>query len=152
MTEGKLNFSIGNLTFSSEGDENWVAEQMQKVIAALPTLGQVAAVATSSESQNNNGTSKSNASNVGTLASHLKTKSAETNQNKRFLAAADWLRLRGNTKLTTGMVSKALNENQQKRLGNPADCLNQNVGKGFCEKTSDGFFITPEGLQSLGYN
>jgi hypothetical protein len=54
--------------------------------------------------------------------------------------------------LTTSSVVKALSANNQPRLGNPADTLNQNVKKGFCEKRKDGtsFFITPEGLHSLG--
>jgi hypothetical protein len=40
-------------------------------------------------------------------------------------------------------------DNQQKRLANPADCLNKNVSKGFCEKNDGGFYITPEGLKKL---
>jgi len=70
---------------------------------------------------------------------------------KRFLATADWIRLRGESELTTSKVSKALLDNHQKRLGNPADCLNQNVRKGHCEKKGDGFFITPEGFKELRY-
>lgn len=49
------------------------------------------------------------------------------------------------------MVSKALKDNHQKRLGNAADNLNQNIAKGFCEKTDGGFYITPDGLKSLGH-
>jgi hypothetical protein len=44
----------------------------------------------------------------------------------------------------------ALAKNHQKRLANAADCLNKNVAKGYCEKTADGFFITPDGLKHLG--
>jgi hypothetical protein len=87
-----------------------------------------------------------------TLASHLKAKGAESNQVKRFLATADWLRMRGNEKLSTSLVSKALTDNQQKRLGNPSDSLNKNVAKGHCEKNGDDFYITPEGLKALGYD
>jgi hypothetical protein len=85
------------------------------------------------------------------LASHIREKAAEGSQVRRFMAAADWLRRRGAQTLTSGAVAKALQENQQSRLANPADCLNQNVAKGYCEKTKDGFFITPEGLRELGY-
>ncbi len=67
------------------------------------------------------------------------------------MATADWLRLKGNQKLTTAMVGKALSDNQQKRLANSAESLNRNVAKGFCEKSVDGFFVTPEGLKELGY-
>jgi hypothetical protein len=51
----------------------------------------------------------------------------------------------------TSAVSKALSDNHQKRLGNAAECLNQNISKGFCEKQGGGFYITPEGLKDLGY-
>ena len=84
------------------------------------------------------------------LASHIRAKGADGNQVLRFLVTADWLRLRGQA-ISTTAVAKALQENQQSRLANPSDALNKNVGKGFCEKTKDGFFITPEGLRELGY-
>jgi hypothetical protein len=87
---------------------------------------------------------------IGLLASFIKAAKGETKQVQRFLATAGWLFRRGETKLTTSAVSSALSENHQKRLGNPADCLNQNVSKGYCEKQGDGFFITPEGWRALG--
>jgi hypothetical protein len=85
------------------------------------------------------------------LASHIRAKCPDGSQLQRFLATSDWLRRRGQS-LTSGAVAKALVDNQQPRLANPADCLNKNVGKGFCEKTKEGFFITPEGLRELGYS
>jgi hypothetical protein len=67
------------------------------------------------------------------------------------LATADWIRLKGEKNLKTSLVTKALQQNHQSKLSNPADSLSQNVAKGFCEKTTDGFFITPEGLKALGH-
>ncbi len=90
------------------------------------------------------------ATNAGSLASHIKKHNADKNQRKRFLVTADWIRLRGKPDLTTASVANALQENQQAKLTNPADCLNKNASKGYCEKTPDGFFITPEGLEFLG--
>ena len=149
MSEGKISFTLGNLSFTLEGSENWVGQQMEKIIAAIPTLAPVAKPVEPEHKQTNGG-GQSGTPFTESLASFLKSKGAEGNQNKSFLATAGWLRRRGNTTLTTAMVSKALKDNQQKRLGNAAECLNQNVGKGFCEKTSDGFYISPEGLKSLG--
>ncbi len=84
------------------------------------------------------------------LASHIKAKKAESNQNGRFLATAHWLSSREDAPLTSSAVAKALSDHNQKKLANPADCLNQNVRKGLCEKRKDGsFFITPEGLEAL---
>ena len=68
----------------------------------------------------------------------------------RFLATAAWLSKRGEQELKTGLVSKALAGNHQKKVSNPAQYLNENVSKGFCEKNAKGFFITPEGWKALG--
>jgi hypothetical protein len=87
---------------------------------------------------------------TATLASYVRQKGGSENQVDRFLATADWLRQRGK-QLTTAAVTKALRDHHQKKLANPADCLNKNVSKGFCEKSGDGFFITPDGLQKLGH-
>jgi len=86
-----------------------------------------------------------------TLASYIRDKKGDSNQVDRFLITADWLRRRGTAKLTTAAVSKALKDYQQKRLANPAECLNRNVSKGYCEKADGGLYITPEGLKHLGY-
>jgi len=51
--------------------------------------------------------------------------------------------------LTTGDVSKALKDSNQSRLGNPSQCLNDNVSKGYCEKDGKQFFVTQEGKVSL---
>jgi hypothetical protein len=51
--------------------------------------------------------------------------------------------------MKTGDVTKALKGAHQSRIGNPADCLNQNVQKGYCEKDGGEFFVTDDGKQSL---
>jgi hypothetical protein len=152
MALSSVSLAYGNVSFAAEAEnENWLSQQLDKFLDLAKTLPQQVAnppnakpvaVSPSKDSEKFN----------GTLASHLKAKGSETNQNKRFLATADWLRLRGNEKLSTAMVTKALGDNHQKRLGNSSDCLNQNVAKGFCEKTSGGFYITPDGLKDLGYD
>jgi hypothetical protein len=86
----------------------------------------------------------------GSLASHIKAKKGEKNQNNRFLATAQWISGRSEEPLTSKAVAGALSDHNQRRLANPADALNQNVRKGYCEKRKDGsFFITPEGLEVL---
>ena len=147
--QGKIEIKIGNLSFSAEGDQKWLAEQLTKVIdAAEPAIG---AITNASDNSVSTGGSISGPPGnfSGSLASFIKLKGGETKQVRRFLVAAAWLHNRGEKTLTTTAVAKALQENQQKKLGNPADCLNQNVGRGLCEKTSEGFFITPEGWTSL---
>jgi hypothetical protein len=137
---GRIEIKIGNLSFTAEGDQDWLGEQLSKVMAAAsPSIAQ-------SESGGEWHTAKAGP----TLASYLKATGGESRQVQRFLATAGWLYRRGNTSLTTAAVAAALADNHQKRLGNPADCLNQNVSKGYCEKQKDGFFITPEGWKALG--
>ncbi len=145
-----VTLSYGNVSFAAESeDEEWISAQLDKVLGAAETLSRqsVHIQANSKSAPQTNGNEPLNV----TLATYLKSQNADTNQVRRFLATADWLRRRGNEKINTSMISKALSDNQQKRLGNPADCLNKNVAKGHCEKQGDEFFITPEGLKSLGH-
>ena len=144
---GTVELNVGAIKFSGSGDQQWLSEQIAVLIEAAKTIP-------GNNSATNEATSdiqREDASVVvGSLATYLKAKGAETKQSQRFLATAAWLHHRGNRPLSTRLVSQTLREHQQKRLGNPSECLNQNVGRGFCEKTPDGFFITPEGWQQLG--
>lgn len=152
MAEGKIRFQFGRLTFSGEGSEQWVASQLAFLLSKIPELTSVPELAEASETTNQEGGAPQKPVQVGSLASHIKAKGGESNQAVRFLATADWLRLKGEANLKTGLVSKALQENHQKKLANPADCLNKNVAKGFCEKAGDAFYVTPEGLKALGHD
>ena len=154
MSAANLNFSYGSISFTGEGDENWLSTQLDKVLAVAATLGQPTAFEKNSSeppAPQNTAGNGSDATSI-TLAAHIKAKGGDANQVKRFLATSDWLRLRGSTRQSTSAVTKALSDGQQKRLSNPADCLNKNVAKGHCEKIGDEFFITPDGLKALGYS
>ncbi len=150
MSTTKIEVSVGAVSFSGEGEQAWLAEQLDKVLKAASgpqnstaNASQATAVVAAPSPDGGQFTTS--------LASYIKEKGGESNQVDRFLITADWLRRRGATSLVTATVSKALTDNHQKRLANPADSLNKNVSKGFCEKTSGGFYITPEGLKKLGY-
>lgn len=149
MSQGKIELSVGPVSFSAEGEQTWLAEQLDKVLKSAPELARIHPPATSRDAAST--TSATDKGFKETLAAYIKAKGGEDNQVKRFLATADWLRLRGEQNLTTSAVTKALKENHQKRLANAADCLNQNVSKGYCEKVDGGFYITPDGLKSLGH-
>jgi hypothetical protein len=153
MSQGKITFSLGALSFSGEGEEKWLAEQLQSIIKAVPTLGAAAATAAKADGAGGDasGGNGTGGKDPGTLLSRIKAYSAESNQNKRFLAAAYWLMLKGEKELSTAKVTKALADNHQKRLGNPAQCLNSNVSSGYCEKKGKAFYITPDGLAALGH-
>ena len=145
--QGKVELKIGNLSFSGEGNQEWLDKQVSKLLDATS----VQSVGTGQEAAPTpaGGAGQSPAA-IGSLASFLKAKDAGGKQVQRFLATGAWLFHREEKQLTTTLIAKALADNHQKRLGNPSDCLNKNVTKGHCEKTSDGFFITPEGWKELG--
>ncbi len=152
-TYGKIEIKLGNLSFSGEGDQNWLTAQLQKLIDSAEVLNKTTIVAPASSvaaPPTSVGISATDVPFQDSLASYLKTKNAEKNQNMRFLVTADWLRRRGESSLTSGLIARTLSEHHQSRLANPSDCLNQNVKKGLCEKKNGGFFITPEGLKALG--
>jgi hypothetical protein len=153
MNIAKMSVSFGNLSFAGEGTEEWLTEQLERFFEAVPTLAgaKVVNLLAQEADPGSGDAAETDATFTESLAAHIKAKGGDTVQVTRFLATADWLRRRGAKALTAAAVSKALQENHQKKLGNPADCLNQNVAKGSCEKTKDGFFITPSGLKELGY-
>lgn len=153
MAQAKIELTVGNVSFSGEGEESWLSEQLEKVLDVATTLTVQQPDPPEGESEDpdvpvataNTGDFKTS------LVNHIRDKKAESNQVQRFLAAADWLRRRGATTLTSSGVAKVLADNHQKRLANASDCLNKNVSKGYCEKTKTGFFIAPDGLKHLGY-
>jgi hypothetical protein len=152
MGEAKIEVALGALSFSGEGDQEWLSKQLDKIIEAAPSLARIEPylAASANEASPNPGPTAPEGVFTQTIASYIKAKQGDTNQQRRFLATANWLRRRGNTNLTTAAVTKALQDHHQKRLSNPADCLNKNVNRGYCEKTGDGFFITTDGLALLG--
>lgn len=142
----KLKVSIGSNSLDAEGPVEFIAEQRQwfeQQIAGLEKTLAEKVVLKGGEEMDQVG------NYTGSLAGYLKEKGGQTSQVRRFLLTANWLRMRGAASLETGVVTKTLRDNQQSKLSNPADCLNKLVGQGLCEKQSTGFFITPEGLESI---
>ena len=147
--QSKVEIKIGDISFSAEGEPAWLSEQVAKVMEAA---SKASAVKGARERDPSSANSSEGAPDPfgGSLSSCLKATGGENKQVRRFLATAAWQFKRGQTNLKASTVAKALSEHHQKGLANPADCLNQNVAKGYCEKTNEGFFITPEGWSSLG--
>ena len=156
MADSKLEIKVGSITFSGEGTGDWLSKQLDKVLAKLPEL--VAVVPQGNgESSDNGGSAGDSGSGTpsgkvsGTLASYLKSTGSTSNQVRKFLATAAWLHdTEKRKRLTTKEVSTALNDHNQGKLTNPANCLNQNVGKGHCVKDGKTFYVTPDGRNSLG--
>lgn len=152
MAIGKISFSIGTIDFSSEGEEQWVAEQLDKILYKIPELIKVTPKLSQHESaESGPQTDIGRDSEIGkkTLPAFLKEKKATIKQVKKFLATAVWLEPKGKAMLTTLNVANALKKARLKSLINPSDCLNQNATKGFCEKVGNEFYVTQEGKASL---
>jgi hypothetical protein len=151
MADAKIQIKLGHIEFSGEGEQEWVAKQLDKIIAKADSLVKLAP-ASSSEGRGTEGDKPMGADpkiSSKTLPAFLSEKGAVRNQVRKFLATAVWLQAKGAKRITTGDVTKALKDSNQSRLGNPADTLNKNVAKGFCEKEGRQFFVTQEGMNSL---
>ncbi len=150
MGTAKISFKLGKIDFTGEGEEKWVAAQLDKILEKVSN-----SLSNSGGTSDGDGDAEATDSpaidaNVGSLASYLQKKSIGKSAVKRFLATAAWLAKKGNKKPKAGEVGKAITDNHQAKLANPADCLNKNVSKGFCEKIGSQFYVTPEGFKSLG--
>lgn len=144
----KIEIKLNDFSFSSEGDEKWVSEQLDKILLKLPALQEM------SPRQKIKGKNESELEpqkdEVKTpLVSYLKSKNATINQTKKFLATAVWLHNKGLKRLSTSDVTKALKDSNQSRLGNASECLNSNISKGTVEKEGNQFFVTDEGYNEL---
>jgi hypothetical protein len=146
MAEAHIQIEIGKVKFTAEGSPDWVDKKYQEFLVQMgelqKNLPMIEAPAVEGRKAD------VDPPNVP-LAIFLKQKNVGANQVSRFLAAAIWLKRQGKSNVKTGEVVKALADAQQQRLGNPSDILNQNVKKGFCVKTGDAFYVTPEGEASL---
>lgn len=151
MTDGKIQFKLGVVEFVGEGEKDWVGKQLDKILEKAPELINIVPIQTTSYSsgESRNPMSPDPKIAAKTLAAFLKDKNATSSQVKKFLATAVWLESKGKLRLTTSDVTSALKDSNQKSLGNPADCLNQNVSKGYCEKDGKEFYVTDEGKSSL---
>jgi len=149
MPNGKIEVKLGSFSFMGEGDENWLAKQMDKILEKLNQLQKVSSMPSTEPNQSNQIDDQLDGLKEITLASFLKEKNATKNQNRKFLATAIWLQKKGKSKLTTNDITKALSTSSQKKLTNPSESLNQNIKKGFCEKEGSQFYVTDEGIDSL---
>src|SRR5688500_6637582 len=112
MSTSKISVSAGSVSFSGEGDQAWLTEQLEKVLKAAPGLAATAVrTETSSRRKSPDSVENETASCTTSLSAYIKEKGGESNQVDRFLISADWLRRRGNKQLTTAAVGKALVDN-----------------------------------------
>ena len=152
MPEAKIEFTIGDISFVGEGEQEWVAQQLDKILEKAPDLIKLKPekhISHTTKTEDHETTGDNGAIAKKTLPVFLNEKNATKNQLNKFLATAIWLHAKGKKRLQTKDITSALREAQQSRLGNPSDCLNKNVAKGYIEKDGNKFFVTPEGKMAL---
>ena len=147
MTTAKVDIKIGALSFAGEGDKEWLAKQLDKLIQHAPAL---LTVAPDSNGDNGDGQphQRTGGGKAGTLAAFIRTKNVSGDQDK-FLATSAWLHLKGTTRLTPSAVNKVMDENDQGKVTNPALVLKRLVKKGYCERSGTQFYVSEEGKKSL---
>lgn len=159
MGQAKIEISIGQITFSGEGESPWLSEQLDKILDRAENLLALAPIQGmhSVSGVNNAGHDAADLTGHSEIASKplaiwLKEKGADTNQVLKFLATAIWVESKGQKRLQTKDISSALSTANQKRLSNASECLNQNIKQGHCEKEGKQFYVTEEGKRRLGIN
>lgn len=159
MADAKLEIKVGTVSFTGEGPGDWLAKQLDKVLAKLPELTAIQEKETEpNDNDAENGDdapvqkSKTKKGKKVPLATFLKDKKATTNFVRKFLATALWLHdVEGKDKLTTADVTKALSDHKQGSLGNASQKLADNAGKGHIEREGKKlFYVTDEGRTELG--
>lgn len=146
----KISLKVGNLEFSGEGKEQWLESQLDKLLKRISIQENSFQHAQNGKILGNGGGEVDKILKTTTLVSFLNEKNAKDNQNRKFLATAVYLQSKGQNRLKTADITKALKDSNQTRLGNASDTLKQNISKGFCEKDGDNFFATSDGFKELG--
>lgn len=153
MPNAKIEFTLGTITFSGEGEETWVSDQLDKILQMAPDLIKIApqtgAINQPAATLSGEPSASSNdAISSQTLPSFLRAKNARSGF-KKFLATSIWLHSKGKTRLSTTDVNKAIRDTNQSSLSNASNSLSNNVNKGYIEKDGRQFFVTDEGRESL---
>jgi hypothetical protein len=160
MTDAKIEIKVGNVSFSGEGQGEWLSKQLDKVLAKLPELASIQSAEDGNENRDgshdsNNEVKQKTKAKTGKnipLATFLKDKKATTNNVRKFLATALWLHdVEGKDRLTTTDVTKALSDHKQGSLGNASQKLANNAEKGHVERQGNKlFYVTDQGRTELG--
>lgn len=108
MGEAKMDIKIGEIQFSGQGEQEWVAKQLDKILGQAEKLIQLAPPPAQPESAEHKPMGKDSAIAKMTLPSFLSEKGATKNQVKKFLATSVWLEAKGQSRLQTSDVTRAL--------------------------------------------
>lgn len=161
MANARIEIKIGSIEFTSEGEQDWVTEQLDKILEKAQELestlkketvkstSQIVEVAPAEHPTDLFSTPKPKRVIPENLSTFLRKKDAIDKQRRKFLGAAVWLQLNGQQMIKTKEVTDALRAARQVKITNPSHQLNQNIAQGFCQKEGRGFYVTPQGVENI---
>ena len=83
--KSKIDIQVGSITFAAEGDQKWLSEQLEKVLAVASSAGAIQAAAPKSSQASKPADGPDSSKFTASLASHLKDKKAEKIKYYDFL-------------------------------------------------------------------
>jgi hypothetical protein len=161
MANARIEIKIGNIEFISEGEQDWVTEQLDKILdrskdivpinkkEALVIPSALEVIPEANHPTDLFSTSKPTRAIPENLSTFLRKKDAIDKQRRKFLGAAVWLQLNGQQMVKTKEVTDALRAARQVKITTPSHQLNQNIAQGFCQKEGRGFYVTPQGVENI---
>jgi len=162
MANARIEIKIGSIEFISEGEQDWVTEQLDKILEKAENLEskikETTIVATPKEIIEPTiaehptdlfSAPKPKRAIPENLSTFLRKKDAVDKQRRKFLGAAVWMQLNGQQMIKTKEVTDALRAARQVKITNPSHQLNQNIAQGFCQKEGRGFYVTPQGVENI---
>mgnify|MGYP006277550921 CR=1 FL=1 len=156
MADAKIEVEVGQFRFSGEGEQQWLAQQMDKILKSAESLTKLAPPPTpqppsgGGNEEKHGGDDSEHRKTTDALPQFLQKANATKSQVDKFLATAEWLHRKGNRLIKTGDVTAALREAHQGKLANASVSLASNSKKGYCVKDGGGFYVTDEGRTHLG--
>jgi len=162
MANARVKIKIGSIEFTSEGEQEWVTEQLDKILEKAQGLEKnikkVSLEPTGIVTENPITTTrpadlfssqKTTRAIPENLSTFLRKKDAIDKQRRKFLGTAVWLQLNGQQMIKTKDVTDALRAARQVKITNPSHQLNQNIAQGYCQKEGRGFYVTPQGVENI---
>lgn len=150
MADAKIEVEVGQFRFSGEGEQQWLAQQMDKILKSAESLTKLAPPQAPASPNGGYGGSDTDPPATDEALPHFLKRMKATSQVNKYLATAEWLHQKGTTRVKTSDVTKALKDARQGKLSNAGDCLGKNTSKGFCVKEGRSFYVTDEGRKHIG--
>lgn len=162
MANSRIEIKIGSIEFIGEGEQEWVTEQLDKILEKAENLEskikndrivaapkEVIEPVITEHPTDLFSAPKPKRVIPENLSTFLRKKDAVDKQRRKFLGAAVWLQLNGQQIIKTKEVTDALRAARQVKITNPSHQLNQNIAQGYCQKEGRGFYVTPQGVENI---